>query len=89
MDLLRPKLLQLLGEHGGAGKQPGGKVVMETVLPPSARRGEGLGAVGSDVGSETQEPLAEPIATEVLRFRGKVDIPKWGFAPNCNRKTYF
>ena len=91
--MLRPKLLLLLGESGGAGKQPGPKagrkVMMEAALPSSARRGEGPGAVRSDVSSEKQDPLAEPTATEVLRVRGKVDISKWGFVPNCNRNTYF
>jgi len=87
MNLLRPKLLLLFGESGGAGKQPGRKAVTGTALPSSARRGEGPGTRRLDVSSEKRESLAEPIATEVLRFRGKVDVLKRGFAPNCNRNN--
>lgn len=63
--------------------------MMESAFPSSAHRGEGPGTFRSDVSSEKQDPVTEPIATEVLRVRGKVDILKWGFAPNCNRNTYF
>lgn len=73
MNLLRLKPLRLFGESRGAGKRPGPKagwkVMMEAALPSSTWRGEDQAAFRSDVSSEKQDPLAEPIATAVLCFR--------------------